>query len=101
MSALSPDHERDLGVRLQTEEPVHDVDVGLLECAGPADVGLLVAASLVLHQRDDLLPAFRGAYQRANDGAGRTRRPVQRLLDGEHVRVARRMVDERLDRGRK
>ena len=70
--------------------------VRLFQCTGPTDVGLLVATGLDLDQRNDLLAAFSGADQRADDGAGRTRRPVQRLLDGENVGVAGSVIDERL-----
>src|SRR5438270_4758665 len=88
VTALSPDDERDLGMGLQTQQPIHDVHVRLFQCTGPTDVGLLVATVPDLDQRNDLLAAFSGADQRADDGAGRTRRPVQRLLDGENVGVA-------------
>ena len=69
MAALTPHHQRDLGMRLQAEQPVHHVNVGLFQGAGPTDVCLLVAAGLDLDQRDNLLAALRGANERSDDGA--------------------------------
>ena len=40
---------------LEADESVDDVAAGLLELAGPVDVGLLVEARLDLHDREDLL----------------------------------------------
>ena len=61
--------EQDLGVGLQPDEAVHDVDAGLFELAGPFDVGLLVEAGLELDERDDLLARLRGPDQRLDDRA--------------------------------
>ena len=99
--ALASDDEHGLGVRLEPDDAVHDVDARLLERSRPVDVRLLVDARGELDERDDLLAGCRGTHQRANDRsftfAGR---PVNRLLDGEDIRIVRRLVDERLDRGR-
>ena len=48
---------------------------------------------------DDLLAGLGGADQRAHDRRlAFVRRPVDRLLDREHVRIVGGLVDERLDR---
>ena len=47
--------QQDLGVRLQTDQAVHDVRARLLQHAGPFDVGLLVEAGFQLDERNDLL----------------------------------------------
>ena len=94
---LAADDERDLGVGLETEQAVHDVHVRLLQRARPADVRLLIAAGLDLDQRDHLFAALCGADEGAHDRASRAGRAVQRLLDGEHVGVAGRLVDKGLD----
>ena len=97
--ALAADDERDLRVRLEPDEAVHDVRAGLLEAAGPDDVVLLVEAGLDLDQDDDLLALLRRADQRPDD-RGVAGRPVQRLLDRQDVGVVGGLVDEPLDRGR-
>ena len=56
-------HEEDLGVRLQPDEPVHDVHARLFELAGPLHVGLLVEARLELDERHHLLARVRGAHE--------------------------------------
>ena len=90
--------EQDLGVRLQADEPVHDVRARLLEHAGPFDVGLLVEARLQLDERHDLLARFGRLDERRDDAGFVAAGAVQRLLDREHARVARGLLDERLDR---
>ena len=95
--ALAPDDERRLGVRLEPDQPVHDVGAGALELARPDDVGLLVEARLDLDQDDDLLAALGGPDERLDDGRV-ARRPVQRLLDGQDVGVVGRLGDEPLGR---
>ena len=95
--ALAPDDERRLGVRLEPDQPVHDVRPGALELARPDDVGLLVEAGLDLDQDDDLLAALGGPDERLDDRRV-ARRPVQRLLDGQDVRVVGRLGDEPLGR---
>ena len=59
-------HERDLGVGLVPDEPVDDVDAGLLQRARPDYVRFLVHARLELDQRGDLLAVLRGPLQRAH-----------------------------------
>ena len=89
--------EQDLAVRLQPDEPVHDVHARLLEAAGPLDVGLLVETGLELDERHDLLALACRLGERRDDAGLVAAGAVQRLLDREHLRVARRGRDERFD----
>ncbi len=82
-------------MRLEPHQPVDDVHAGLLQLARPADVGLLVEAGLDLHQRHDLLAGLGGVDQRVDD-RGVAGRAVERLLDRQHVRVGRGLLDEPL-----
>ena len=96
--ALATDDERGLGVRLEPDQAVDDVGAGPLELARPDDVGLLVEARLDLDQHDDLLAALGGPDERLDDRRV-ARRPVQRLLDRQDVRVVGGLGDEPLDGG--
>ena len=86
-------------MRLEPDQAVHDVHAGLFQCARPLDVGLLVEARLDLDQRDDLLARLRRVDQRVDDRRV-TGGPVQRLLDRQHVRIRRGLLDEALHRRR-
>ena len=94
---LATDDQGRLRVRLEPDQPVHDVRPGALELARPDDVGLLVETGLDLDQDHDLLAALGGADQRLDDG-GVARRPIEGLLDREHVGVLGRLGDEPLGR---
>ena len=98
--ALAPDDKGHLRVGLQPEQAIYDVNVCFLERPCPTYVGLLVAPSLDLDERDDLLAALGRADQGAHDGTRRTGGSVESLLDGEHIGIAGGVVDQRLDRGR-
>ena len=92
-AALAAHHQRQLGVGLELDEAVDHLHAGALQVARPADVGLLVEARLELDQRGDRLAGFGGLGQRADDrrvlgGA------VERLLDRDDVRIARRLMQE-------
>ncbi len=88
-------HEDALGVRLQPDHAVHDVDAGALQLLGPVDVGRLVEAGLQLDEHGDLHAPLGGAHQAADDRAVATG-PVQRHLDALHPRVVGGLLDERL-----
>ena len=78
---------------LQLDEAVDHLHAGALEVARPADVGFLVEARLELDQRGDRLAGFRRLGQRLDDrrvGRG----AVERLLDRDDVRIARRLIEE-------
>ena len=92
--------EQDLGVGLQADEAVHDVRAGLLQHPGPLDVGLLLEARLELDERHHLLARFGRLHERRDDAGLVAAGPVERLLDREHVRIARGLRDEGFDRGR-
>ncbi len=92
--ALLADHQGELGVRLEADQPVDDVAARLLQLAGPLDVGLLVEARLDLDQHQDLLAGLGRVDQRVHD-RGVAGGAVQRLLDRQHVRVGRRLLQER------
>ena len=94
-AALLADHERELAVGLQPDEAVDDVHAGSFEFAGPADVGLLVEPGLDLDEREHRLAGLGGVDERLDDRAV-TARAVEGLLDGEHVRVERGLLEERL-----
>ena len=90
---LPPHHQGHLGVGLQPHESVHHVDPGALEISGPAEVPLLVETCLELHEGGDRLAGVRRRRERGHDG-GVLARAVQGLLDGDHVRVGRRLAQE-------
>ena len=91
-------HHRQLAVGLQADQAVDHVAAGVLELAGPADVGLLVEAGLDLDDHQHLLAGLGGVDERVDDRRV-ARGAVERLLDREHVRVGGRLLDEPLDRG--
>ena len=78
---------------LELDEAIHDLRAGALERARPADVGLLIETGLELDQRGDRFSRFRRLDQRPHDGRF-GRRPVEGLLDGDHVGVARGLLQE-------
>lgn len=83
---------------LQAHQAVDDVAAGLLQLAGPLDVGGLVEAGLDLHQDEDLLAGL-GRLDERVDYGGVAGRPVQRLLDREDVRIGGGLLQERLHGG--
>ena len=91
--------EAELGVGLEPDDAVDDVDARLLQLAGPRDVVDLVEAGLDLDDREHLLARLGRVDEGVDDGrvAGG---PVERLLDREHLGVARRLLDEGLHRRR-
>ena len=91
-------HHRQLAVRLQADLPVDDVAARVLELAGPADVRLLVEARLQLDEHEHLLAGLGRVDQRLDD-RGVAGGAVQRLLDRQHVRVVRGLLDEPLHGG--
>ena len=97
--AVVADDQHALGVGLQPDHAVHDVDAGALELLGPVDVGGLVEAGLELDEHGDLHAALGGPDQAADDRAVAAG-AVQRHLDGLHPGVVGGLVDERLGAGR-
>jgi len=93
-AALAPHHLRELGVRLQLHEAEHHLRAGPLEVAGPADIGLLVEARLELDQRGHRFAGLGGLGERLDDRRVPREVRIKRLLDGDDVRVARRLLQE-------
>ena len=94
---LAAHDQRGLAVGLEADDPVDDVDAGLLERPGLDDVVLLVEPGLELDQRRHLLAVLGGAGQGGDDRVV-VGGPVERLLDRQHLRVLGRLLDELDDR---
>ena len=92
-AGLAPHHQRQLGVGLELDEAVDHLRAGALEVARPADIGLLVEARLELDQRRHRLARLGRLGQRAHDRAV-LGGAVERLLDRDHVGIARRLLQE-------
>ena len=90
---LLADDQRHLGVGLEVDEAVDHLDAGPLQVARPADVALLVEARLQLDQGGHRLAGLGRLDQRRHDRAA-VAGAVERLLDRDHVRVARRLLHE-------
>src|SRR5262245_9027503 len=90
--------EGDLGVGLQPDQAVDDVDAGLLQSLGPLDVRLFIEAGLEFDQHRDLF-AVLGGFDQRFDYRRILAHAVERLFDRQHVRVARRLAQE-FDHGR-
>ena len=80
-------------MRLQVDEAVHHLHAGPLQVARPADVALLVEARLELDQGRHRLAGLGRLDQCRHDRAA-VAGAVERLLDRDHVRVARRLLHE-------
>ena len=92
-AALAAHDQRQLGVGLELDEAVDDLRAGAFQIARPADIGFLVEARLQFDQRGHRLAGFRRFDQRPDDrrfGGG----AVERLLDRDHVGIARRLLQE-------
>ena len=94
---IAAHHQRRLAVGLEADDPVDDVDAGFLEHAGLVDVVFLVEPGLKLDERGHLLLVFGGTRQRRDDRVG-LGRAVQGDLDGQHLGIFRRLLDELDDR---
>ena len=84
---------------LEPDDAVDHVDAGVLELAGPADVGLLVEAGLDLDDGEHLLAGL-GRVDEGVDDRAVAAGAVEGLLDRQHPGVGRGLLDERLHRGR-
>ena len=81
-------HKAQLAVGLQAHDAVHHVHAGAFQLACPCDVGVFVKACLDFDQCQHLLARMRRVDERVDD-RGVAGRAVQRLLDGEHLRIRR------------
>ena len=87
----------DLGVDFQAEQAIGDMDPRLFEPTGPPDVRGLVESGLELDEHGDLLALF-GRLDAGIDDRATAGGAVERDLDGQHVGVVRRLVNELDDR---
>src|SRR5262245_2387090 len=85
--------EGDLGMGLQPDQAVDDVDAGLLKSRRPLDVRLFVEAGLEFDQHCDLFAVLGGLDQRF-DYRRILAHAVERLFDRQHARVARGLAQE-------
>ena len=85
---LGADHERDLGMDFISDQPVNDVDSGLLEPAGPFDVVGLVKSGAEFYDGGDLFAVIHGVHQGADD-ARVAPGAIESLFDGQHLRIFR------------
>ena len=91
--ALAPDDGRDLGMGLVVDEAIDDMGARAFQPSRLADIRGLVKARLQFHQRGHRLAAFGRVAERGDDRAV-VRGAVKRLLDRQHVRVRRRLVEK-------
>ena len=94
---LLPHDERNLGVRLVANNAIRDVHTGVFEFACPHNVASLVEARAKLDEHRNLLAAFSRANQTRNKRRV-TAGAIQRLLDGDDLRINGGLLDEPFDR---
>ena len=90
---LAPHDECQLGVCFVPDHPVHDVRADFLQPVGELDVRLLVEACAQLDDHGHVLAGIGRGHERIDQRrivAG----AVERLLDGQHLRVGRRLPQE-------
>src|SRR5262245_27181839 len=85
--------EGDLGVGLQPDQTVDDVDAGFFKSLRPLDVRLFVEARLEFDQHRHLFAVLGGLDQRF-DYRRILAHAVERLFDRQHVRVASGLAQE-------
>ncbi len=89
-----PPHDHaDLGMCLQANDAIDDMHACLFQFSRPGDVALFVEARLQFQEDSHLFAAFARFEQRIHDGRIAAH-AVERLFDGEHVRIARRGVEK-------
>ncbi len=92
LAAFAAHDQQHLGVGLEPDHAVDDLHTGLLQAVGQAEVGFLIEARAQLDDDGDVLAIACGLDQRIDDQrilAG----AVQGLLDRQHVRVDRGLLD--------
>ena len=93
LAAFAAHDQQHLGMGLVAHHTVDHLCAGLLQAVGHAQVGVLVEARAQLHHHGDVLAVARGLHQRVDDGrvlAG----AVQGLLDRQHLRIDRGLLDQ-------
>ena len=91
--AFPADDKADFGVNLHAHKTIDDVDAFLFQFFRPSDVAFLVKTRLEFHHGHDLLAAPPRLNQRLDNG-GVVADAVQRLLDGDDIRVLGRAADK-------
>ena len=94
---LAAHHHDQLCMRLETEHPVHDVRAGFLQLVGQFNIRLFVESRAQLDDHRDVL-AGRGRFDQRGDNRRVVADPIQGLLDGQHLRIVGRLLDEIGDR---
>ena len=65
--AFPPNHQRHLGMHLQTHQAVNHVDAVGFQRPGPLDIALFIEAGFQLHQHRHLFAVLDGVHQRRDD----------------------------------
>ena len=92
-SRFPPHHQQHLGVGLQPDHAVDDLDSCPLELTRPADVGLFVEARLQFDQRGDRLAGL-GRLDQGLDDRRIVAGAIEGELDRHDVRILGRLADE-------
>ncbi len=90
---LAAHHQQHLGVAFVADHAVHHVGAGRFELVGPVDVGLFVEARQQLDHHRHFLAVAGGLDQRLHH-RGFVAGAVHGLLDGDHVRIARGLLQQ-------
>ena len=95
--AVPPDNEERLAMRLQSDDAINDVGAGFLERARPLNIDRFIETRAQFHDRGDLFARVRRFDERFHNRRI-TARPIQGHLECEHLRIARRGLDQFYDR---
>ena len=93
VAGLAADDQADLGVGLEVLHPVNDLGSGALEFVRAVEIARLVEAGFELDEDGHVLAVFRSLDEGVDD-AGFPGSPIEHLLDGDHLRVLGRLLDE-------
>ena len=99
-AAVAPHHQRHLGVGFVADYAVDDVCAGFFEALRPVDVGFFIETRHQLNHYGHRLAIARGLDQQFHHHRLRAG-AIDRLLDGDHLRIVGRLrdeVDDRLER---
>src|SRR5450755_2611796 len=92
---IAADQERKFAVSLEADQSVKYLHAGVFQIARPADVGVFVEAGFKLYDGGYFF------FLRGRDQCGNNQRmlvgAVERLLDGEHLRIFGGGLNERYD----
>ena len=90
---LATGNKTDLGVGFQVKEAIDHLYACSFQIPRPTDVCFFVKSRFQFHQCGNRLSRLGGAFQRGNDWAV-VRGSVQGLLDGNDVRILRRLIQK-------